>query len=258
MSEALYGFGGLRFWTEREIMLRDQAVQTLHQAISGALLAMNQGWAFHRVEGPLLTPRKFISEAYTEDDIFLLQAKLGEDDAAMRAETTASSYLYADHILKTTRFKMPLCVWQVGKSFRRETQDGARWGTLRLNEFYQAEWQCIYTEGTMADYRAAVEPAVGEAIRKLTGTDQYRLVASDRLPAYSRETRDVEVPFGTRPDPDDAVETATQPNWKEMCSISTRTDFPQPSDPNQKRRLVLEIAVGLDRLVAVEGWDHGA
>jgi glycyl-tRNA synthetase len=244
MSEALYGFGGLRFWTEREILLRDQAVQTLHQAISGALLAMNQGWAFHRVEGPLLTPRKFISEAYTEDDIFLLQAKLGEDAAAMRAETTASSYLYADHILKTTRFKLPLCVWQVGKSFRRETQDGARWGTLRLNEFYQAEWQCVYTEGTMADYRGAVEPAVGEAIRKITGTPEYRIVASDRLPSYSQETRDVEVPFNG--------------DWKEMCSISTRTDFPQPSDPNQKRRIVLEVAVGLDRLVAVEGWDRGS
>jgi glycyl-tRNA synthetase len=257
MSEALYGFGGLRFWTEREILLRDQAVQTLHQAISGALLAMNQGWAFHRVEGPLLTPRKFISEAYTEDDIFLLQAKLGEDEAAMRAETTASSYLYAEHILKTTRFKLPLCVWQVGKSFRRETQDGARWGTLRLNEFYQAEWQCVYAEGTMADYRAAVEPAVGEAIRKITGTPEYRIVASDRLPAYSRETRDVEVPFG-QSWKSDAQDVGAVTTWKEMCSISTRTDFPQPSDPNQKRRVVLEIAVGLDRLVAVEGWDRGS
>jgi len=34
--------------------------------------------------------------------------------------------------------------------------------------------------------------------------------------------------------------------WKEMCSISTRTDFPIEG------HLVLEVAVGLDRLVMVE------
>jgi hypothetical protein len=40
--------------------------------------------------------------------------------------------------------------------------------------------------------------------------------------------------------------------WKEMASLSTRTDFPQPTTPQQKRLLVLEVAVGMDRLVSVE------
>ena len=64
MSEALYDLGGLRFWSEREILVRDQAVQTLVQGLSKALQTLNSAWTFHRMEGPLLTPRKFISEAY--------------------------------------------------------------------------------------------------------------------------------------------------------------------------------------------------
>lgn len=238
MSEFFYNISGLRFWNEQEIMFRDHTIERLHQSISNALKLINQNWAFHRIEGPILTPRNYISGSYDETDIFTLNAKLGEVEAALRAETTASSYLYAKHILETTKCKLPLCVWQVGKSFRREMQDGARWGTLRLNEFYQAEWQCIYSEGTMANYREIIEPVVGETICKITRSSDYRIINSDRLPSYSLETRDVEVKFKGK--------------WREMCSISTRTDFPQSNDINQKKKIVLEIAVGLDRLIAVE------
>lgn len=236
--DALYGKGGLPFWTEREIMVREQAVARLHAAVSGALIGLNSAWAFHRVEGPLLTPRQHISSAYDDSDIFMLRAKLGEDDAALRAETTASSYLALEAMLKRGDVRYPVCVWQVGKSFRVEATDGATASNLRYNEFYQCEFQCAYKANSKADYRAAVEPAVAEAIRKITGARETRLVPSDRLPAYSQQTNDIEVPY-THP--------GSSEKWKEMCSISTRTDFPAEGV------LVLEIAVGLDRLVAVEG-----
>ncbi|RYD43826.1 MAG: hypothetical protein EOP83_31570, partial [Verrucomicrobiaceae bacterium] len=75
--DALYGKGGLPFWTEREITIREQAIVRLHQAVSGALIGLNSAWSFQRVEGPLLTPRQYISPAYDDSDIFMLQAKLG-------------------------------------------------------------------------------------------------------------------------------------------------------------------------------------
>ena len=231
MSEALYDIGGLRFWNEREIMVREQAIQTLVHTVQGALLGLNSAWTFHRVEGPLLTPRKFISPAYDDSDIFLTQANLGDQEGSLRAETTASSYLYAEKLLKTG-VRPPACIWQAGKSFRRETNDGARASELRFNEFYQLEFQCIYASNTKADYRSVIEPAVGRAISQITRSDGYRIIPSDRLPDYSLATNDVEVMYGGK--------------MKEMCSISTRKDFPIDN------MLVLEVAVGLDRLVVVE------
>lgn len=238
MSEALYGIGGLRFWSEKEILLREQAIQTLYQSLSSALQRQNSAWNFHRTEGPLLTPRNHISPAYDDNDIFLLEAKLGDQQAALRAETTASSYLYAEYMLKQEGApKLPMCVWQVGKSFRRETNDGARAADLRYNEFYQIEFQCIYKDNTKADVRGVAEQAIASAIAEITRSSGFRIIPSDRLPDYATQTNDVEVLYdhgGTKSD-----------NWKEMASISTRTDFPLEGT------LVLEAAVGLDRLVTV-------
>lgn len=234
--EALYGKGGLPFWTEEEIRIREQAIITLTAAVRGALERLNSAWTFQRVEGPLLTPRQHISSAYDDSDIFMLQAKLGEDAAALRAETTASSYLALEAMLKRGDVRFPVCVWQAGKSFRVEASDGATASNLRYNEFYQLEFQCAYKANSKADYRAAVEPVVGAAIKRITGAADWRLVPSDRLPAYSETTNDIEVPY-THP--------GSAEKWKEMCSISTRTDFPQDDVR------VLEVAIGLDRLVAV-------
>ncbi|MBP2445589.1 glycyl-tRNA synthetase [Rhizobium leguminosarum] len=69
-----------------------------------------------------------------------------------------------------------------------------------------------------------------------------RIVPSDRLPAYSEVTMDVEIDNGDK--------------WMEVSSISRRTDFPQRYGSQLKRGpaidhdvLVLEIAIGLDRCV---------
>lgn len=237
MSISLYTQSGLRFWSEKEIQIREQAIQTIYLALSKALKGQNAAWVFERVEGPLITPRSMISDAYDDSDIFGLNAEMAQSAMALRAETTASSYAYATHLLSHHEEggakppKLPLCVWQVGKSFRRETNDGARASELRFNEFYQLEFQCIYSAKTSADVRAVAMDAVETAIRQVTLSTQSRRIPSDRLPDYSIRTDDIEVPFGAK--------------IKEMASISTRKDFPKEDT------LVLEVAVGLDRLVEV-------
>jgi glycyl-tRNA synthetase len=195
-------------------------------------VSLNPAWTFHRIEGPVLTPREYISAAYDESDIFSLAQPIAGQPAALRAETTASSYLCANNLLKSGQAKLPTCIWQVGKSFRRETNDGARASELRYNEFYQCEFQCIYRSDSKADYREAAEKQICDAIRRITLSREVRMVDSDRLPSYSMMTRDVEVEYNGK--------------WKEMCSISTRNDFPAPN------ATVLEVAVGLDRLVTVQ------
>ena len=134
--------------------------------------------------------------------------------------------------------KPPFVVWQVGKSFRREADQVTK--NMRLKEFYQQEFQCIYTAETMNDYHAAVlEPVkkmIGEMINLPT-----RIVKSDRLPSYSEVTMDVEADNGDK--------------WMEICSVSRRNDFPQKAKFTTKKGVVekelkvLEIAIGLDRCI---------
>ena len=137
------------------------------------------------------------------------------------------------------RVKLPLCVWQAGKSFRREQDHATK--HMRLKEFHQMEFQCAYAADTANDYHAAcLEP-----VRKMIAAQvamPTRLVPSDRLPDYAEVTTDVEV--------------WNQDKWMEVCSISRRTDFPGKASFAAKGDgtalrdvLVLEIAIGLDRLV---------
>jgi len=229
MSSALYGVGGLRFWAEKELEQRDIAIAALHRAISSSLLAVNPAWRFERCEGPTITPIEYIAPGYGSDDLWLLHAQMKGAEAIMRPETTPSTYAYARHRLAGSTKLLPACFWQVGKSYRRETNDGASAAKLRFNEFTQAEWQCIYRADTKADYRAAVEPTVAGIVSWFTGRET-RIIPSERLPGYSQCTNDVEVRHNG--------------SWREMCSISTRTDYAPDL-------LVLEIAVGVDRMVEV-------
>jgi len=234
MSLALYNnIGGLRFLDEREIFLRDSWTQEIARVVSTKLLNANPAWKFHRVEGPLLTPREFINETYTDDDVWALKANLGESEAVLRPETTPSSYTYARHQMKSNKLAQPpVCFWQLGKSFRRETSDGANPAKMRYYEFYQLEFQCIYKADSKADYRNYVMEPLCNLISYLTACEA-RIVESDRLPAYSLSTMDIEAKVGRR--------------WIEMCSMSIRKDF----HPDM---LVFEVAVGMDRLVAALLW----
>jgi glycyl-tRNA synthetase len=135
--------------------------------------------------------------------------------------------------------RLPLCVWQAGKSFRREQDQTTR--HMRLKEFWQQEFQCAYAADTANDYHAGVLEPVRRMIATLTGLPA-RVVPSDRLPAYAEVTMDVEVDNGDK--------------WMEIASISRRTDFPERARFNGKAGQVrevevkvLEIAIGLDRCV---------
>ncbi len=243
MSQAFYPLHTLRFWNQGEIRQRQRFVGELVETLERALLDLNQGWRFEQVEAPLIMPLSQFSGAYTPDDIFMLDADSHGEKWALRAETTPGTYVMAEHLLLTSKIKPPAVFWQAGPSFRRELTDGARAGTLRFNQFWQLEFQCIYDEssGAAEAYVEQSRAALAAAIWRLVG-QQTRLVPSDRLPAYASETVD--------------IESMWRGEWKEVASTSRRTDFKTPkpyqgTDAKRRKLVCFEIAIGLDRLLAV-------
>lgn len=234
MSNAFYGVESLRFYDEAEIELREMMTSRISNTVKRTLTQVNPAWKFYRVEGPLLTPQNFVNDSYDEDDIFITQIEKSGSKLVLRPETTASSYMFASK--KYANNKLPLCAWQVGKSFRVEKSDGATAAKLRFNEFYQLEFQCIYSVGTKADYRKYLMDAVSEQIGMFLSGEKIRFVESDRLPSYSESTLDIEVPFRNE--------------WKEVASCSIRTDFSEDTR-------VCEIAIGLDRLIEIHNERYG-
>ncbi len=236
MSHALYPrqSAGLRFWTQQEILLRDQMIARLLEAVSRPLLDLNSAWRFERVETPVMMPREDFSCAYDSDDIFELAGVIGDKPFALRAETTPGTYLIAEHLLRSSRMRPPIGFYQAGVSFRQERSDGATAEKLRFNQFWQLEFQLLYGVDTKADYVTPVRDSVMAEIAKIVGTDT-RLIESDRLPAYATETIDIEAIW--------------KGEWKEVASTSRRTDF--PDIPGAKPLTCFEVAIGLDRLVAI-------
>lgn len=250
----VFDINGLIFWNEEEIKLRETMRDFFAARIKAELLALNDRWKFFQIEGPLLNPRNLLNANYTAEDIWVQENFVSAEELAaiqagtspkprllaLRPETTPSSYAYAQHLLNDIHplILPPLVVWQAGKSFRREIVQPTK--HMRLKEFYQQEFQCIFSEDTAMNYQEAML----EPVRKMIGSLVHlptRLVKSDRLPAYSKKTMDVEVWNGDK--------------WMEVCSISLRTDFPQElviqgkKSQIKKNALVLEIAIGLDRCV---------
>ncbi len=241
----LFNVNSLVHWEEREINMRDHMVRFFSEEVRTFLRSVNPAWDVRRVEAPALTPRALISDAYTNADIWA-QEQLTETEAplVLRPETTPSTYVYMQHILGNhSRTRLPLCVWQAGRSYRREQEQPTK--HMRLKEFWQLEFQCAYTADSGNDYHAAALEPVRRMIAALIPLPT-RIVPSDRLPAYSQTTVDVEVDNGDK--------------WMEVCSISRRTDFPERYRTQPKKGpaveqdvLVLEIAIGLDR--CVYNWD---
>jgi len=269
--ESLFNVNGLMFWTEREIRLRRQFEEHFAFTMEQILLAENPAWNFIQVEGPQLTPRANVNPNYTNADIWVQQAdeesiawevegSFGESleyrkdsDLVLRPETTPSSYVYAQHLLNShSGVKPPFVVWQTGKSFRREQDQVTK--NMRLKEFYQQEFQCVYTADTMNDYHAAVLEPVRKMLGEMIGS-KTRIVESDRLPSYSEITMDVECQIKEYPSDGYFSELDADIRWMEICSISRRTDFPQKAKFQTKKKivekdlLVLEVAIGLDRCV---------
>jgi glycyl-tRNA synthetase len=222
----LYNVNGLVFWSEEEIRIRNMFVDHMVAAIRRSLLSQNQAFKLIQCEAPILTPYELVSKAYDySKDIFV-------DDPenlhlAFRPETTMGSYAYARHILSgyhDPKFKLPICVWQHGKSFRREQDQPTKF--MRLKEFHQLEFQILFAANTANDYYPRIVEDVRKALSDLLVN--CKTEKSDRLPDYSDETIDV---------------VFVEPEQEmEVCSISRRKDF----DPNIKN---IEVAIGTDRCV---------
>jgi len=226
-------------WSEKEITLRDRMADYFVNDIRHGLLTANPAWSFHRCESSLLTPRSLINPNYTDDDVWVQQRHGDDEDLVLRPETTPGSYQYAVNLLTNhSGIKPPTVIWQHGKSFRREVPTPYR--HMRLKEFYQLEFQCLYTSDTLNDYQSVMAPIVEKAIHDQLALPT-RIVDSDRLPSYSLKTLDVEIDNGDK--------------WMEVCSISVRNDFPiKATFMTKKGRvekdiMVLEIAIGMDRCV---------
>ena len=232
----IFGTNGIPFWNASEIALRDTFKKTFTREVIDMLAEENVSWRTHvnEIEGPLMLPDILLNPNYTEDDVWWFK----DDDLVMRPETTASSYAYMHHLMDQTSIKPPMVVWQAGKSFRREQDQVSK--HMRLKEFYQQEFQCFFTADTLNDYQSAIMPKLAQMFSHELAIPT-RVVESDRLPAYSRLTMDVEADMGDR--------------WMEICSVSVRTDFTRPAvftaknKRIEKEMLVLEIAIGLDRCV---------
>lgn len=237
MSYALYEIGGLRFWRQREINLRNSIKAELVETVTETLLNINQMWRFEEVEAPLMMPMSRMNKEYTNKDVFVLQdAPGGEEDWGLRAETTEGTYAIASQLMRESNMKPPLGFYQMGQSFRRETTDGATAAKLRFNAFYQLEFQLIFAADTKADLHTDLRTALVAKVACITGRPA-RLVQSDRLPSYATETVDIEVLLANG-------------EWREVASTSRRTDFPKVAGFN-KPVLCFEIAFGMDRMVAI-------
>lgn len=239
-----YDLNGLVFWSEREIQIRDWCSDYFAARLREALRATNPAWDFFQVEAPILTPRSLINPNYTDADVY------ATGDLVLRPETTPGTYRYLRRLLDDSNsgVRPPVCAWQVGKSFRREQDQVVK--NMRLKEFYQMEFQCLYTSDTKNDYHAALQEPAARMIRDVLRLPT-RIVASDRLPSYSQVTVDVEVEV------DDG-------RWLELASISRRTDFPGKvtfqgkSGVVERELLVAEVAIGLDRCVyCFDRWAGG-
>jgi glycyl-tRNA synthetase len=215
---SFYEKNGLIFWTEEEIALREQMVNFFMTTLQYTLKQMNAAFQFVRVEAPLLTPASFINPNYTADDVFIV------NDLVLRPETTMGSYAAARDLLSgfhEIKRRPPVVVWQHGKSFRNEQDQPTKF--MRLKEFYQLEFQILFSPKTANDYYPTVVETTRRMISIMIGPCHTEL--SDRLPSYSTETTDV-------------ICTKT---GMEVCSISRRTDYEGLSN--------IEVAIGTDRCV---------
>jgi glycyl-tRNA synthetase (class II) len=152
------------------------------------------------------------------------QGRGGIAEGYLRPETTAGTYQafedrFPDAAMR--RKRLPYCMWQVGCSFRDEKNaDTMRATKLRLRQFYQMEFQLFASQGSMAPY---LETALDRLVSLYGG--EY-MAPTDGLPHYSAKTLDWYL------------------EGLEVAGCSVRTDWPDGT--------VFEVAIGLDRLVALQ------
>jgi len=237
--KTLYNVNSLVIWEEKDIRLKRFFEESVEKEIKSILLSQNPQWKFFQIEAPCLIPMDLISENYTSDDIWAQEKKSDtEVQLVLKPETTPSSYLYAEYLLDSHMVLPPFVVWQISKSFRREQDQPLK--HMRLKEFTQQEFQCIYAADTLNDYQENVLEPIRKMFQDIIALPT-RIVESDRLPDYSLRTMDIEV--------------FNDDKWMELCSISKRKDFTKKATISAKNKviekdlLVLEIATSPDRIL---------
>lgn len=206
-------------WSEQDIIKRENLVREIESIIKNTLISLNSAVNMFRCETPILTPALKLQEHISTGFELINAGERGY----LRPETTAGTYeafrlMFGD---KPEAFKknLPMCLWQVGLSFRDEKNaETMRASKLRLVQFYQLEFQLFCRHGTKAQY-------LTEALEALTKRFGGEIVIADELPHYSEYTLDWMI---------DGLEVAG-------CSV--RKDW--------EHGIVFEIAIGLDRLVAI-------
>lgn len=228
----IYNVNSLVTYDEQEILEREYLNKVLECSVKKTLLKQNKAWSFHRIESPSLMPIAMISDNYTSDDYFCVQNNFNTP-LALKPETTSASYAWAKYHLSHSSILPPMCIWQCSKSFRQEQEHTM--AHMRLKEFYQTEFQCIYSSESKNDYQMSTLDDIADMFMKIT-TLPTRIVYSERLPHYSLKTIDIEV--------------KTPLKWLEVASISLRKDFIFEDLIKDKNMnfLVLEIATSTDRL----------
>lgn len=227
--KSLYNVNSLVTYDEWEIKTRAYLVDVVSMRVAQILRSQNKAWQFYQIESPSLIPRALISANYTSEDMFMV-----DDLLCLKPETTPASFCAAQELLRQQEAVPPMCIWQHSKSFRRE-QDQSM-AHMRLKEFYQLEFQCIYSKSTKNDYQESCIEQIAQMFMDILHLPT-RIVVSDRLPDYSVRTLDVEV--------------QNTHKWMEVCSVSLRKDFASDVKINNKdmEYWVLEIAMGTDRLL---------
>jgi glycyl-tRNA synthetase (class II) len=203
-------------WDEAEIIHRENLIREIPPLLLRTWQNLNRSVRMARVETPILTPASHLG-SHIEVGFDMIGT---EEHGYLRPETTAGTYEAAKAILPTQHMQnqLPLCLWQVGLSFRDEKNaDTMRASKLRLRQFYQMEFQLFCSNGTKAPY---LEEALKALINKYGG----EVVQDPNLPHYSTKTLDWHL------------------NGLEVAGCSARTDWEHGE--------VFEVAIGLDRLVA--------
>lgn len=205
-------------WNENEIIRRESLIREIPNIVYNSWYQLNRAVKIERIETPILTPPQYL-QSHIDAKFELIKA----NENYLRPETTAGTFeAFNLKFSQQGQLKkiLPYCLWQVGCSFRDEANaESMRATKLRLKQFYQLEMQLFCSEGTQAPY---LETALDTLVKWYGGT--YK--EAEDLPHYSIKTLDWYM---------DELEVAG-------CSI--RTDWPLG--------MVFEIAIGLDRLVALQ------
>lgn len=205
------------FWNEYEISMRNSLVSQCFELVKASWSSVNPAIKYFQVETPILTPENILS-SHVSAGFPMLKTERG----FLRPETTAGtiSAFHAMYPMESQRKKvLPICVWQVGKSFRNETNpESMRVSRLRLLEFYQLEFQLFASSGTKTDYLSI---ALTSLINMYGG--EIVKVPQNDMPHYSEKTLDWEI------------------ENVEVAGCSQRTDW--------KEGMLFEVSIGLDRLM---------